>query len=247
MKSFGRIRALTGRNLKEIIRDPLSAAFMLGLPVLMEVLFYFAFHSLTDQFQMKYLAPGMLIFGQSFITLFIGILIANDRTSSFMTRLFTTEIRPYEFLVSYALSALPLVLFQGFVLLTIAVIIEPAFFGAGLFAALLLGLIPALLFVSFGVLFGSLCGEKAVGGVASAVISGQSLLSGMWFPLEGLSPGFIKAMDVLPFRNATKITQNAAAGVFGVSETLVPCLIVAGYAAAVFIIAVLVFRHKMKQ
>ena len=35
-----RIKTLTGRNAKEILRDPISLIFMMGLPLFMEVLFY---------------------------------------------------------------------------------------------------------------------------------------------------------------------------------------------------------------
>ena len=40
-KSISRILTLTKRNIKEIIRDPLSLVFIIGLPLVMEVLFYF--------------------------------------------------------------------------------------------------------------------------------------------------------------------------------------------------------------
>ena len=78
-KSFSRILTLTGRNIKEILRDPLSLVFTLGFPLLLEVLFYLIFHKMTSQFEMKYLAPGIVVFSQSFLTLFVGILLATDR------------------------------------------------------------------------------------------------------------------------------------------------------------------------
>ena len=61
------------RCTKEILRDPLSLVFTIGLPLLMEVLFYFIFHNLTSQFEMCYLAPGIVVFSQTFLTLFIGL------------------------------------------------------------------------------------------------------------------------------------------------------------------------------
>ena len=73
MKSIKRILILTKRNLKEILRDPLSLVFMLGLPLVMEVLFYFLFHNMTNQFEMKYLAPGIVVFSNAFLTLFTGL------------------------------------------------------------------------------------------------------------------------------------------------------------------------------
>ena len=61
-ESLSRIITLTRRNMKEIIRDPLSLIFMIALPLFMEILFYYLFHGMTDQFDMKYLAPGIVVF-----------------------------------------------------------------------------------------------------------------------------------------------------------------------------------------
>ena len=58
--SLSRILILTKRNLKEIVRDPLSLIFTIAFPLFMEILFYLIFHDLTAQFEMKYLAPGIL-------------------------------------------------------------------------------------------------------------------------------------------------------------------------------------------
>ena len=84
---MNRIFILTKRNLKEILRDPLSLIFIIGLPLLMEIMFYYLFHEYTNQFEMMYLAPGIIVFSQAFLSLFIGLLISIDRNSSFLTRL----------------------------------------------------------------------------------------------------------------------------------------------------------------
>ena len=112
-KSISRIVTLTKRNFKEILRDPLSLVFTIGLPLLMEVLFYFIFHNLTSQFEMCYLAPGIVVFSQTFLTLFIGLLISLDRSSSFLTRLYVSKAKSHEFIISYALAVIPIVLVQS--------------------------------------------------------------------------------------------------------------------------------------
>ena len=247
MASVKRILTLTGRNIKEILREPLSLIFMFALPFGMELLFYTLFHSAAPQFEMKYLAPGMVVFGQAFLTLFLGILIASDRVSSFVIRLYTTEIKPFEFTLSYALAMIPISLLQGALILATASVIDISFLSFRLLAVLAAGIVPSLLFIAFGILFGSICGEKSVGGVASIIVTVQSLLSGMWFPLEGISSGFVKVMDALPFKNAAVLLQNTASGNTGTKETLIPCLIVAAYAAVVFVISVAVYRRRMVQ
>ena len=69
-KSISRTLTLAKRNIKEILRDPLSVILTIGMPLAMEILFYLLFHSMTAQFEMKYLAPGIVVFAQSFLTLF---------------------------------------------------------------------------------------------------------------------------------------------------------------------------------
>lgn len=241
-KSVKRILVLTKRNLKEILRDPLSLIFMLGLPLLMEILFYFIFHKLTSQFEMKYLAPGIVVFSQAFLTLFTGLLIALDRNSSFLTRLYVTEAKSFEFIFGYTLAILPLTLVQSILFFLAGVIIDSSIFMVSIIPTILLSILTSLLFIGFGILFGSLCNEKSIGGVSSMVIVGQSVLSGMWFPIEGLSEGFMKVMEVLPFRNATILLQNS---LNNSGELLKPILIILGYTIIVFVLAIICFRRKM--
>ncbi|MBO4791473.1 MAG: ABC transporter permease [Clostridia bacterium] len=246
--SCRRIGLLTKRSLKEILRDPLSLIFTLGLPLVMEILFWLIFHGMTSQFGMKYLAPGIVVFSQSFLTLFVGILLATDRSTSFLTRLFVSRAQPFEFIFGYTLSILPLVLIQSVLFFIVGTAFEPSIFGIGILRAVLLSLVTSLFFIAAGLLLGTLCTEKSIGGVASILIAGQSVLSGMWFPVEGLSSGMLTAMKILPFRNATLLIQNALNGWSdGFGDILLPLLIVIAYAVAVFIIAILIFRSKMRS
>ena len=246
--SLSRIYALSKRNAKEIVRDPLSLIFTFGLPLFMEILFYFLFHKLTDQFQMKYLAPGIVVFSQAFLALFTGQLIALDRSTSLLTRLYVSRAKPVEFLLSYALPILPLTLLQSVLFFVVGGIFDVGLFGLGMVFAILFSIFTSLFYIAMGILFGSVCNEKSIGGIASILVACQSLLSGMWFPIEGLGDGMLALMNALPFRNATQLVQNAALG-FGDPwvDLWRPFLILLGYTLAAFVCAVLVFRKKMKQ
>ena len=246
--SVSRIYALSKRNAKEIVRDPLSLIFMIGLPLFMEILFYFLFHKLTDQFQMKYLAPGIVVFSQAFLALFTGQLIALDRSTSFLTRLYVSRAKPVEFLLSYALPILPLTLLQSVLFFVVGGIFDVGLFGLGMVFAILFSIFTSLFYIAMGILFGSVCNEKSIGGIASILVACQSLLSGMWFPIEGLGEGMLALMNALPFRNATQLVQNAALGFGDVwADLWRPFLILLGYTLAAFVGAVLIFRRKMKQ
>ena len=242
-ESVSRIRTLCGRNLKEILRDPISLIFMIALPLFMEILFYFIFHKLTSQFEMKYLAPSIVVFSQSFLTLFTGLLIALDRSSSFLTRLYVSRARPFEFILGYALAVVPVAAIQSVLFFLVGGILDPSIFCVRMIPAALLSVVTSLLFIGFGILFGSLCNEKSIGGISSIVITGQSVLSGMWFPTEGLSGGVLAVMNVLPFKNALLTVQYMLNGEGGVWQ---PLLITLAYTIGIFAAAVLVFRSRMK-
>ena len=246
--SFARIAALTKRNLKEILRDPIGLVFMIALPLVMEVTFYLIFHGMTSQFDMKYLAPGIVVFSQAFLTLFTGLLIALDRSTSFLTRLYVTGTKSYQFIFGYTFSVLPICLVQAVLFFAVGAVIDPSIISVALIPAILLSVVTSLLFIGFGILFGSLCNEKAIGGVSSIVITGQSVLSAMWFPTEGMSGVMMTIMSVLPFKNATDLIQNIIIGVNDAfNDVILPLIIVLAYTVAVLVAAILVFGKKMKD
>lgn len=203
-----RIFTLARRNLKEILREPTSLIFLILLPLVMEILFYFLFHSLTSQFEMKYLAPGMIGFAHAFLSLFVALLVAADRESAFIQRIYTTPVRPYEFILGYLAAITPFGLIQSLILMGGGCIFEPTLLSLSLLWLIPAALLSIIMFAAIGILFGSVFSLRAVGGISSILISGQSILSGMWFPVEGLSDGFLTVMELLPFKSICMIFQN---------------------------------------
>ncbi|MBR2056613.1 MAG: ABC transporter permease, partial [Clostridia bacterium] len=53
-------------------------------------------------------APGIAVFGLSFMTLFSATLVSKDRESSFLQRLYTAPIKPANFILGYMLPLLPI-------------------------------------------------------------------------------------------------------------------------------------------
>ena len=248
MKALGRIFALMKRNVKEILRDPLSLAFMLAMPLVMEVLFYVIFHGASPQFEMKYLAPGIVAFAQAFLTLFSGLLIALDRGSAFLTRLYVSRARSSEFIMGYAFALFPIALVQSVFFFLVGGIIDPSIFSVNMIFAVLLSVIPAAFFIGMGILLGSLCSERSIGGVCSIFIAGQSTLSCMWFPPDGLGKGVLTVMRVLPFKNAAELLQKGFLGYTDFFHQFWhPLLILLAYTLVVFFLAIVVFKKKMQE
>ena len=101
------------RNSKEILRDRLNLIFGLGFPIILLVLLSTINSNIPfELFSIKSLTPGIAVFGLSFISLFSGLLIAKDRTSSFILRLFTSPMKAKDFILGYILPLLPMAIAQ---------------------------------------------------------------------------------------------------------------------------------------
>lgn len=241
-----RIFAFAGRNTKEILRDPLNLAFGLGFPlVLILLLSAIQANVPVPLFEIEHLTPGIAVFGLSFITLFSATLISKDRGSSLLERLYTTPLTPLDFILGYTLPILPIALMQSAVCYVFGIIL-----GLRVSVNILLALafiIPvALLFVSLGLLFGSILNDKQVGGICGALLTNLSAwLSGTWFDLELVGGAFRKIAYALPFVHAVEMERAALSGDF--SGIFPHLLWVLAYAVLSLCLAVLLFLRQMKK
>ncbi len=241
-----RMAAFANRNAKEIIRDPLNLAFGLGFPlVLIFLLSAIQANVPVALFEIQNLAPGICVFGLSFITLFSATLISKDRGSSWLLRLYTTPMTPLDFILGYTLPIIPFALVQSFVCYAVAVILGLDITVNILFAVLFM--IPiSVLFIALGLLFGSILTDKQAGGICGALLTNLSAwLSGTWFDLSLVGGVFKKIAYSLPFVHAVEMERTVLAGNF---ENIFPHLLwVLGYATFAFVTAVLLFLRQIKN
>lgn len=245
-----RILAFASRNTKEILRDLLTLFFGLGFPLVLMVLLSAINASIPSDagmqlFSIELLAPGISVFGLSFISLFSAMLISKDRTTSFVLRLFTSPIKPSEFILGYTLPLLPMSLVQ-----TAFCYIAGLCFGLELSANLLLALVVnipiALVFISLGLLFGTVLNEKAVGGVCGALLTNLSAwFSNIWFDTSLVGGWFENIANALPFAHAVNAARYATSGDY--SQIMSELWWVIGYAVVLMIVSIIVFTFKMKR
>ena len=109
-----RMLTFAGRNAKEILRDPLTILFGLGFPLILLLLLSAIQANIpVSLFEIQSLAPGITVFGLSFITLFSATVLAKDRSSSLLQRLYTTPLTPVDFILGYTLPILPMMAATG--------------------------------------------------------------------------------------------------------------------------------------
>lgn len=233
------------RNTKEILRDPVNLGFGLGFPLaLLLLLWAIQANVPVNIMPIERLAPGISMFGLSFISLFSATLLAKDRSSSFLSRLFSSPLTARDFILGYTFPLLPMCLVQSALCYLLAFVLGlPVAWNT---LAALAVLLPAyLLFISVGLLCGSVFSDKQVGGVCGALLTNlAALLSGTWFDVEMVGGVFAKIARLLPFVHAVDAGRAALAGNW---SAMWPHLIwVGGYALAFLLAAVLAFRRRME-
>ncbi len=249
-----RTLVFAGRNTKEFLRDPLSYTFCLGFPVIMLIIMSIVNKSIPPEagmtiFNIENLSSGIAVFGMTFIMLFTALHISKDRCSAFLTRLYASPMKPYEFIIGYTFPIIIIAVAQCIITyissFIISLILDSSISISGIFISSFT-LIPAeIMFIGLGLLFGSLFNDKSAPGLCSIVITLSCLLGGIWLDVENLSGGLKKICEVLPFYHAVKIGRMSLNGVYnGFGKSM---LIVCIYALIIYISSVTVFRYKMKS
>lgn len=241
-----KMSAFALRNTKEILRDKLNLAFGLGFPIIVLLLLSAIQANIpVELFAIDHLTPGICVFGLSFISLFSGMLIAKDRTSSFMLRLYISPMKSSDFILGYTLPLLPMAMMQIIICIIVAMAL-----GLSINTNILLTivvLIPAaILFIAIGLLCGSIFNEKQVSGICGALLTNLAAwLSGTWFDLDLIGGTFKTIANLLPFYHAVEAGRAAMSGSF---DMIIPHLLwVIGYGAAIMGFAVYAFAKKAKS
>lgn len=264
------MRAITfaGRNIKELLRDPLSYLFCLGFPLLMLIVMTIVNSSIPETtfpagvpipedavmtptvFQIQKLTPGITVFGLSFLSLFCCLRVASDRSSAFLMRLYASPMKGVDYILGYFLPFACIAVAQ--IVLTyiagdiIAVINgKEAFNILYMLVSLPLFIPSMMLFIGMGILIGVLFNDKAAPGVCSAVITGSALLGGIWMDVEQMGGVWLSICDKLPFYHSVQAARLALIGDF--SGMLLPLAVCAAYALVIFLLSVFVFIKKTQS
>lgn len=241
-----KISAFALRNSREILRDKLNLAFGLGFPLIVLLLLSAIQANIpVELFAIDHITPGIAVFGLSFISLFSGMLIAKDRTSSFMLRLYISPMKSSDFILGYTLPSLPMAVMQT-IICFIAAIALGLTISMNILLAIIVLIPSAVLFIAIGLLCGSIFNDRQVGGICGALLTNLSAwLSGTWFDLSLVGGTFKKIAELLPFSHAVDAGRAAMAGQF---DMIIPHLIwVIGYAAVILVLAIYAFTVKAKS
>ena len=234
------------RCAKEILRDPVNLGFGLGFPLVLLVLLSAIQANIpASLFEIDTLTPGITVFGLSFMTLFSATLIAKDRESALLQRLYTAPLSGGHFILGYMLPLLPIALGQTVICYLFAIPLGLTVSVRILYAVI--GIIPMAVFnIALGLLCGSVLGVKQVGGICGALLTNLSAwLSGVWFDLNLVGGSFQKIAYTLPFVHAAEMEKALFGGNFEAAAAHM--LPVAVYGVLATAAAVFCFLRQMKR
>ena len=241
-----RMMTFAQRCTKEMLRDPINLGFGLGFPlVLLFLLSAMQANIPVSLFEIDTLTPGITVFGLSFITLFSATLIAKDRESALLQRLYTTPLTGPDFIMGYMLPLLPIAIGQTVICYLFAILLGLTVSANIIYA--IIGIIPMAIFnIALGLLCGSILGVKQVGGICGALLTNLSAwLSGVWFDLKLVGGLFEKTADMLPFAHAAEMEKALFNGnIEAAAAHILPIVL---YSILATVAVVFCFLRQMKR
>ena len=234
------------RCAREILRDPTNLVFGLGFPIVILLLLSAMQANIpVSLFEIESLAPGVAVFGLSFMTLFSATLVAKDRESALLQRLYTTPMKATDFILGYILPVIPISVGQSGICYLIAMLLGLPI-SVNILLAILMMIPISVFYISLGLLCGSVFNVKAVGGICGALLTNLSAwLSGVWFDLELIGGAFRKIANVLPFVHLVKLERVIISG--DCTDVWTHICVVLGYAVVTTAGAIILFLRQMKR
>ena len=242
-----RFTELAVRNFKEMLRDPISTGLELGIPAGFLVIFWALGRSLGDEsfLTTTMLVPGIAVFGFAFLLMFSAMTLSRDREGALLSRLLTAPLKPRDFILSYSLPYIPMVILQIAVCFGIGALLGlemPENAGLAFLALLVMGICC----VELGMILGLLFNVNQASGVGSVIITLVALLGGIWIDIEAIGGVFYSIGNALPFAHAIDAARDAMEGA-SFSNIATDFYWVLGYTLVFFALGTFLFRWRMVE
>ena len=235
------------RNFKEMLRDPISMGLEIGIPAGFLVIFWSLGRSIGDEsfLTTTMLVPGIAVFGFAFLLMFSAMMLARDREGALLSRLLTAPLKPRDFILSYSLPYIPMVILQIAVCFGIGALLGLEMLGnAGLVFLVLL--VMGICCVELGMILGLLFNVNQVSAVGSTIITLVALLGGIWIDLEAIGGVFYGIGNALPFAHAIGAARDVMIGA-GFSSIATDFYWVLGYTLLFSALGTFLFRWRMVE
>jgi len=241
-----KVMIFANRVTKEIVRDPVALFFGIVFPIVLLFLLSIINKNVpVEIYNISSLTPGIAVFSLSFMALFAAQIVSKDRSSSFLARLYTTPIQSRDFILGYTLPLIIISIVQSIVCFVFAIILGLKF-TTTIFVTILLLLPMAIIFISIGLIVGTLLSEKAATAICGAGLTNVSAwLSGAWFSLDLVGGAFKDVAYMLPFAHGVDLAKAVLKGQYDAMYSHLWWVL--GYSIVFSFIAIIVFRLKMRE
>jgi len=236
---------LAKRNLREVWRDPLSLAIAIVLPVALLLVLQGIGGDEAPFLTPTLLTPGITLFGFVMLMFSSAMILAKDRETALLPRLFTTPLRSSDFVSAYSVPYLLVAIVLGVVLFGIGGLLGLEINGSvGLVAIILVAM--AVFYIALGMILGALFNVAQVSG-GYAVVLLLTIFGGAWFDLEQIGGVFLALGNVLPFKHALDATRAVMAEGAGFGDITTDLAWVFGYTLVTVAAAIALFRRGMVE
>ncbi len=240
-----RSKELAKRNVKEVIRDPLSLGIAVALPLVLLLTLQALGGDDTPFLTPTLLTPGIVLFGFVMVMFSSAMILARDRETSLLARLLTTPLRSSDFVSGYSLPYLLVAVVQAAVLLAVGAMLGLDSAGSVVLVVLVVVLM-AVFYVALGMVFGALLSVAQTSG-AYALVLILTIFGGAWFDLEEIGGVFLTIGDVLPFKHALDASRAVMADGAGLGDIATDLYWIGAYTIGAVALAVVTFQRRMRE
>lgn len=236
---------LAKRNVKEVVRDPLSLGIAVALPLALLATLQALGGDGAPFLTATLLTPGIVLFGFVMVMFSSAMILSRDRETALLARLLTTPLRSGEFVSGYSLPYVALALLQAAVLLGVGALFGLESNGSVALVALVF-LLMAVFYVAAGMALGATLTVAQTSGAYAAVLL-LTIFGGAWFDLEEIGGVFLTVGDLLPFKHALDAARAVMADGAGLDDVATDLFWIGGYTIGAVVLAVAVFRRRMTE
>lgn len=232
------------RQIKRYFRSKARIIGSIGQPLLFLVALGFGMESMFEKAgegdYLSFLSPGIIAMSILFSAVFTGIDVIWDRKFGFLKETLVAPVSRLKIMLGRTLGGATTSLFQGLLVLIIAIALGFNVDWASIPLAILFMFLISLFFTSFGTIIGSIIEDtQAFQLIMNFIIMPVFFLSGSLFPIEGSSQIFKTILTINPLSYGVDGIRGVLTGQFyfnfGIDLTVllvinILALIIGGYA-----------------
>jgi len=194
-----------------------------------------------------FIGPGIIIFGLLILIPTSARTVVRDKEKGFLSRLLTTPTRPLDFILGYSLCLVVIAIAQIIIFMVAAWLLGMNIIGS-LWLAFLILFLTGLCSIGVGMVVASLSKtEQQAEPLCWLISMPLAMLSGCWFSIQ-LMPSYLRGFaNAFPYAHSIEASRGVLIRGVGLEAISYDFLFLVGWAVAIFVIGVMLFRRSMRS